>query len=182
MRTSVALFDATPAAALPPADSGRRSAVGARALVPPVSALPIVQSGTASAIEPSAAGASVAALLVAFVIAALCLASLPQAEAAEVTGSAHGDEAPPAQPRSDSAAAGHCLSRQEQRARIAARTVVPLAKAARAVNGRGDDLLHARLCERDGRLVYLLTVLARGGKVLRAAVDAGSGALINAPH
>ena len=68
-----------------------------------------------------------------------------------------------------------------QRARIAARTVVPLAKAARAVmHGRGDDLLHARLCERDGRLVYLLTVLARGGKVLRVAVDAGSGTLIDA--
>ena len=74
------------------------------------------------------------------------------------------------------------MSRQEQRARIAARTVVPLVKAARAVKGRRDDLLHARLCERDGKLVYLLTVLAGGGKVLRAAVDAGSGTLITAPR
>ena len=68
----------------------------------------------------------------------------------------------------ESTAAGQCLSRHEQRARIAARTVVPLAKATRAVvHGRGDDLLPARLCERDGRLVDLLQSRG-GGKVLRA--------------
>jgi uncharacterized membrane protein YkoI len=63
--------------------------------------------------------------------------------------------------------------------------VVSLAKAVRAVRaarGRGDDILHARLCEREGRLVYLLTVLARGGRVLRVAVDASSGVPIGAPH
>lgn len=116
---------------------------------------------------------------------ALALAGLPQAQATEITGSVHGDEAPAVPASSASAAvepasaAGRCLTRQEQRARIAAKTVVPLAKAARAVKGRGGDLLRARLCERDGRLVYLLTVLGRGGKVLRLAVDAGSGAPIN---
>jgi uncharacterized membrane protein YkoI len=92
---------------------------------------------------------------------------------------------PPRTQPSGDGAAGHCLSRQEQRARIATRAVVPLAKAVQAVRaarGRGDDILHARLCERDGRLVYLLTVLARGGKVVRVAVDAGSGVPIGAPH
>ena len=33
-----------------------------------------------------------------------------------------------------------------------------------------------------GRLVYLLTVLARGGKVAHVAVDASSGVLIGALH
>jgi len=107
---------------------------------------------------------------------------LPRADAAEIGGKSRGDDARPVHTRSDATAGGRCLSRQEQRARIAARTVVPLAKAARAVKGRRDVLLNARLCERNGRLVYLLTVLARGGKVLRAAVDAGSGALIRGPR
>jgi uncharacterized membrane protein YkoI len=118
------------------------------------------------------------------VLLALALAGLPQADATEITGSVHAEEASSGAAAASAAvepasAAGRCLSRQEQRARIAAKTVVPLAKAARAVKGRGGDLLRARLCERDGRLVYLLTVLGRGGKVLRVAVDAGSGAPIN---
>jgi uncharacterized membrane protein YkoI len=124
---------------------------------------------------------SVALLIGALSVASLSLTSL-RAEAADISSLTNGAEAAQASAHGDSAPAGHCLSRQEQRARIAARTVVPLAKAARAVKGRRDDLLHARLCERDGKLVYLLTVLAGGGKVLRATVDAGSGTLINPPR
>ncbi len=127
----------------------------------------------------------IASLVVALAFAALCLVRVPAADAAEITDLSHGGETAAANAAVGDGAAGHCLSRQEQRARIAARTVVPLAKAVRAVRaarGRGDDILHARLCERDGRLVYLLTVLARGGKVVRVAVDAGSGVPIGAPH
>lgn len=162
MRTRLSLHDAAPAPA--PLAGGSRSAIGARAVVPPGFIPPVcVPRG------------------VVLVIAGLSLAGLSWVEAAEITPSAHGREAAAAPARTESTAAGQCLSRHEQRARIAARTVVPLAKATRAVvHGRGDDLLHARLCERDGRLVYLLTVLARGGKVLRVAVDAGSGTLIGA--
>jgi hypothetical protein len=124
-----------------------------------------------------------------FLVAALALAILslmrpPPAEASEIPKLTHSGEAA-AKPRTGDRVTTHCLSRQEQRARIAARTVVPLAKAVRAVRtarGRRDDLLNARLCEREGRLVYLLTVLARGGKVLRVAVDASSGVPISAPH
>lgn len=75
----------------------------------------------------------------------------------------------------------HCLSRQEQRARIAAHAAIPLGKAVRAVKGRG-DLLRARLCERHGKLLYLLTLLGRGGKVQRVAIDASTGALVGPPH
>jgi hypothetical protein len=124
----------------------------------------------------------VASLLVAALAFAALGPRLPSAEAAEIPKLSPGGEVAPA---ADDTAAGRCLSRQEQRARIAARTVVPLAKAVRevrAARGRGDDILHARLCEREGLLVYLLTVLARGGKVVRVAVDAGSGIPIGAPH
>ncbi|WP_201160078.1 PepSY domain-containing protein [Rhodoplanes elegans] len=84
-----------------------------------------------------------------------------------------GAAAAPAGPR--------CLTRAEQRARTAAKQVVPLAKAASAVKARHGELLRARLCEQNGRLVYMLTVLPRGGKVVRATVDAGTGALISGP-
>jgi uncharacterized membrane protein YkoI len=124
-----------------------------------------------------------AALLMAGVsLAGVSLIAPSRADAGEVTGKSRGGDPRSAHRRSDATAGGRCLSRQEQRARIAARTVVPLGKAARAVKGRRDTLLNARLCERNGRLVYLLTVLARGGKVLRATVDAGSGALIRGPR
>lgn len=112
-------------------------------------------------------------------LAAFSLIDPPRAGATEIAEKARGNDAAPAR---SSDFGGHCLSRQEQRARIAARTVVPLAKAARAVKGRRDTLLNARLCERDGKLVYLLTVLARGGKVLRATVDAGTGTVIHGPR
>lgn len=175
MRTKVALVDATRAIAAAPVCGGRR--------------VPASPASWAGGDEPSggfSAGALVAvaaALLIAGLsLVGLSLMKLPRADAAEIAGKSRGDDARPVHTRSDATAGGRCLSRQEQRARIAARTVVPLAKAARAVKGRRDVLLNARLCERNGRLVYLLTVLARGGKVLRAAVDAGSGALIRGPR
>jgi uncharacterized membrane protein YkoI len=119
------------------------------------------------------------------VVSAFLLSGPEGATAAELTGSVSASTegaSPHAAAREPERAAQHCLTRQEQRARIAARTVVPLAQAARAARGRGGELLNARLCERDGKLVYLLTVLARSGKVLRVAVDAGTGALVDASH
>jgi hypothetical protein len=94
---------------------------------------------------------------------------------------------PAAKPEGNGATGGtpaaglRCLTRAEQRARSAANTVVPLAKAAQAVKARHGELLRARLCEQNGRLVYLLTVLPRGGKLVRATVDATTGTLVNGP-
>ena len=34
------------------------------------------------------------------------------------------------------------------------------------------------LCERNGKLVYLLTLLGRDGKVVHTTVDAGNGSVI----
>jgi uncharacterized membrane protein YkoI len=72
-------------------------------------------------------------------------------------------------------AADRCLTRNEQKAKTAAHSVVPLSRAMHSVRSRG-EIIQARLCERDGRLVYLLTVLGRDGKVAQASVDAGVGA------
>ncbi|HEY2137138.1 MAG TPA: hypothetical protein VGH49_14700 [Xanthobacteraceae bacterium] len=74
-------------------------------------------------------------------------------------------------------AADRCLSPNEQKAKTAAHAVVPLSRAMRAVKQHG-EIIHARLCERGGRLVYLLTVLGLDGKVGQAEVDAGNGAVI----
>ena len=71
-----------------------------------------------------------------------------------------------------------CLTPEERRAKIAAHAVVPLAKAMRAVKVSRRELVRASLCERNGHLVYVLTLLSRDGNVTRATVDAGSGTVI----
>jgi uncharacterized membrane protein YkoI len=43
----------------------------------------------------------------------------------------------------------------------------------------GAEIVSARLCYRGDDLVYVLTVLARDGKVTRASVNAASGVLID---
>lgn len=84
------------------------------------------------------------------------------AEAAEVT------------PRS-------CLNRAEQRAAVASHKAVPLASAIKTLRERGHraEVVRAALCNRGERLVYVLTLLARNGKVTRATVDAANGEPIN---
>ena len=72
-----------------------------------------------------------------------------------------------------------CLKPEEQRAATAAHKAVPLSRALRTARGRhGGDLVRARLCESADRLVYLLTLLSRDGKVTRVTVDAANGRLI----
>ena len=71
-----------------------------------------------------------------------------------------------------------CLSPEERRAKIAAHAVVTLSKAIRALKVPHREVVRASLSEHDGRLVYMLTVLGRDGKVTRATVDAGNGTVI----
>jgi|SRR5215475_2541334 len=69
-----------------------------------------------------------------------------------------------------------CLTRADQRAAIAASQAIPLAAARRILRQRGaGELVRARLCHDANRLIYLLTVLARDGKVRRVTVDASNG-------
>lgn len=74
-----------------------------------------------------------------------------------------------------------CLNKAEQRAAVADNSAIPLAQVIKALRGQGrrGEVVRASLCRRDGSLVYLLTLLARSGKVTHAAVDARNGELIN---
>jgi uncharacterized membrane protein YkoI len=75
--------------------------------------------------------------------------------------------------------ASHCLSRNEQRAAIVEGKAVPLAVAHRAARQKmPGELVRARLCQKSERLIYLLTVLARDGKVAHVTVDAQNGTVI----
>jgi len=71
-----------------------------------------------------------------------------------------------------------CLPPEERRAKIAGHAVVPLSKAIRAAKVPRREVVRAALCEQGGRLVYVLTVLSRDGKVTRARVDAGTGTVL----
>ncbi len=82
-----------------------------------------------------------------------------------------------------------CLTRREQKGSIANGRAVTLAAAMRAAQvtarvtarGRsGREVVKARLCREPEGLRYLLTVLARDGKVTHLTVDAGSGKLVDA--
>jgi uncharacterized membrane protein YkoI len=73
-----------------------------------------------------------------------------------------------------------CLTRDQQRAAIAKRRALTLAMVRRILHKRlPGELISARLCqEPGGRLIYLLTVLPRDGKVRRVTIDARTGAII----
>jgi len=79
-----------------------------------------------------------------------------------------------------------CLGKTEQSAAISQGQVVTLGMAIRAargsVRGRGvREVVRARLCrEPNGLLVYVLTMLARDGKVTHISVDATSGKVVEA--
>ncbi|MGA7971586.1 MAG: hypothetical protein WCA36_02170 [Pseudolabrys sp.] len=82
-------------------------------------------------------------------------------------------------------AAGHpgraCLTKAEQRAAVASHRAISLGRAIKSAHRHGHhgEALRARLCHRGGRLVYVLTLLPRNGKVRRVTVDAGNGRVIS---
>jgi|SRR4051794_30122795 uncharacterized membrane protein YkoI len=85
------------------------------------------------------------------------------------------------------AAERNCLTADERRAVIAAGKAVPLAQAMHLVKAKVQgEVVKVRLCRHNEGtrgpiqgpvqgLVYVLTVLARNGKVLQARVDAADG-------
>lgn len=89
--------------------------------------------------------------------------------------SAHGEEA-----RSAHTFPAHaCLDQKERRVEIASGAVVRLATAIHAAKSRmPGTVIQAGLCRGQDGLVYVLTVLARDGKVARIVVDAVKGTLI----
>lgn len=86
---------------------------------------------------------------------------------------------PPVSARADEAYARDCLNQRERRAAIEQGQVIRLASAIRASKGRHTGtVVRARLCRAPSGLVYVLTVLARDGKVARLTVDAVKGTLV----
>ena len=82
-------------------------------------------------------------------------------------------------PASGAETAYTCLDQRERRAEIESGHVVRLDAAVRAAKGRvAGTLVRARLCRSNDGLVYVLTVLARDGKVARLTVDAVKGTLL----
>lgn len=76
-------------------------------------------------------------------------------------------------------AARVCLNKEAQREATASGKAIPLAQAMRAVQRRPREVVKARLCQDTKGLVYVLTLLARDGKVTRATVDASNGNVIS---
>jgi uncharacterized membrane protein YkoI len=72
---------------------------------------------------------------------------------------------------------GSCLSKAEQRAAVAADRAISLAQAIKylRVHRKHSEVVRARLCRHDDRLVYVLTLLGRSGKVVSATIDATNG-------
>jgi uncharacterized membrane protein YkoI len=69
----------------------------------------------------------------------------------------------------------------EQSAAVAAHRILPLAETIKTLREHGHraEVVRAQLCHHNGRLDYVLTMLTRSRKVVRADLDAASGELIN---
>jgi uncharacterized membrane protein YkoI len=77
-----------------------------------------------------------------------------------------------------SAAGSHrtCLTKAEQRDAVQCGRAIPLARGIRSVRRhRRVEVVRARLCRHGDGMVYVLTLLARSGKVTRATIDAATG-------
>ncbi len=72
-----------------------------------------------------------------------------------------------------------CLSPAERRTAVAAGQAIPLEQAQHSLRTehRG-EVINARLCRAGPQLVYLLTVVARHGKVMRVRIDAKTGQVV----
>lgn len=104
-----------------------------------------------------------------FAVAALAMLALAPVRAQDATVADHAGAEP----------VHACLDPKERRAESEAGRVVRLGAAMRVARSRmAGTVVRARLCRGNDGLVYVLTVLARDGKVRLIAVDAVKGTLI----
>ena len=70
-----------------------------------------------------------------------------------------------------------CLTKAEQRAAVAANHAISLGQAIKSLreHRRHSEIVRAQLCREDDKLVYVLTLLGRSGKVVSATIDAVNG-------
>lgn len=73
-----------------------------------------------------------------------------------------------------------CLTKTEQRAAVASHRAISLGRAIEFAHkhGRRGEVLRARLCHYNGRLAYMLTLLARNGRVTHVTIDAANGSVM----
>lgn len=111
-----------------------------------------------------------------FVVAVLvAMLSVPAFWPVNAEEAAHPAAHAPAAPASHG-----CLTQKERRAATDSGHVIRLASAMRAAKRRmPGSVVRARLCHGRDDLVYVLTVLARDGKVARLTVDAVKGTLVS---
>ena len=106
-------------------------------------------------------------------LAFACVLMLAPARAQEVAQDATQGAANPLQ------AEHACLDQKERRAEADSGGLIRLATAMHAAKSKmPGTVVRARLCHGSDGLVYVLTVLARDGKVARIAVDAVKGTLV----
>jgi hypothetical protein len=72
---------------------------------------------------------------------------------------------------------GSCLTRAEQRAAVDDHRAISLAHAIKSLRQyrKYSEVVRARLCRQDDKLVYVLTLLGRSGKVVDVTIDAING-------
>src|SRR5262249_6331222 len=72
---------------------------------------------------------------------------------------------------------GSCLTRAEQRAAVDDHKAISLGQAIKSLRQyrKYSEVVRARLCRRDDKLVYVLTLLGRSGKVVDVTIDAING-------
>lgn len=69
-----------------------------------------------------------------------------------------------------------CLTDAEVRDVVTNRVVIPQIQALRAARSTiGGDAIRASLCRIDGRLIYVITMLARDGKLERVRITGETG-------
>ena len=72
---------------------------------------------------------------------------------------------------------GTCLTRAEQRAAVDDHRAISLGHAIKSLrqHRKYSEVVRARLCRKDDKLVYVLTLLGRSGKVVDVTIDAING-------
>src|SRR5262245_55256226 len=72
---------------------------------------------------------------------------------------------------------GSCLTRAEQRAAVDDHRAISLGQAIKSLrqHRKYSEVVRARLCRKDDKLVYVLTLLGRSGKVVDVTIDAING-------
>jgi uncharacterized membrane protein YkoI len=72
---------------------------------------------------------------------------------------------------------GSCLTRAEQRAAVDDHRAISLGQAIKSLrqHRKYSEVVRARLCRKEDKLVYVLTLLGRSGRVVDVTIDAING-------